>query len=33
MDASAKADPASDPSALRPGASEASPASHASCAS
>jgi len=30
---SAKTDPASDPSALRPDASDASPASHASCAS
>jgi len=30
---SAKMDPASDPSALRPDASDASPASHASCAS
>ena len=31
--ASAKTDPASDSSALRPDASDASPASHASCAS
>ena len=30
---SAKTDPASDPLALRPDASDASPASHASCAS
>jgi len=33
LSTSAKTDPASDPSALRPDASDASPASHASCAS